>query len=265
MFKILFFGDVVGAIGRRALCSALPDLRRKHSPDLVIVNVENLSHGRGISAKTLAELDAAGCDGYTSGNHVWENPTGLPCFADDRGAGRLARPWNMDPALPGKGWFVAEKNGARIAVVNLMGRLLMEDGGASSPFLSFDRVEKELKGKADAIFVDFHAETTSEKEAFGHYVDGRAAAVIGTHTHVPSADQKILPGGTAYQSDAGRCGAVDSVVGFEKNSAIKRFLDPQEKAYDPTPEGQAEVDGVLITLDIDTGKAKGIDPIRVFC
>lgn len=257
--KILFFGDVIGSIGRKGLALALPDLRKEFAPDFVIANVENLSHGRGISAKTLEELDALGIDAYTSGNHVWENQTGLPCFTDPRWQNWLVRPANVYPTYPGKGWSVISKDGKSFLLLNLSGQLFMKDE-ASSPFKVFDLLLAEHPDSP--VILDFHAEATSEKEALGHYVDGRCLAVLGTHTHVPTADAKILAGGTAYITDVGRVGGYDSVVGFEKNAAVKRFFEPEEKAYEPTPKGKIEVNAVLLTVDLDIRKAVGLDHIR---
>ncbi len=257
--KILFFGDIVGALGRKGVIQALPELKAELQPDFIIANVENLSHGRGISAKALKELDAAGCDAYTSGNHVWQNQVGLACFSDEQWKDHLVRPANIFPNYPGRGFTVISKNKKSFLLLNLAGQLFMKEE-AEKPFTFFDRTFKEHHDLP--IVIDLHAEATSEKEAFAHYVDGRAAGVFGTHTHVPTADAKILSGGTGYISDVGRCGGHDSVVGFEKNAAVKRFLEPEEKAYDPTPEGPIEVDGVLLTLDLDSRRAISLDQIR---
>ena len=262
MFKILFFGDIVGALGRQGVVSNLPSLKEELAPDLIVANVENLAHGRGITAKTLQELDAAGVDAYTSGNHVWENPVGLSCFDDPIWKNRLVRPANVDPTRAGRGATVVEKNGVRILLVNLMGQLFMKDT-MSSPFLSLDRILAE--NVADLRLVDIHAEATSEKEALGHYADGRVTAVFGTHTHVPTADAKILPGETAYVTDVGRNGGYHSVVGFEKKAAIQRFLDPSSHAYDPSEEGPTEINAVLLTADPATGLAVRLDRIRRIC
>ncbi|MFZ2803834.1 MAG: TIGR00282 family metallophosphoesterase [Patescibacteria group bacterium] len=262
MFKILFFGDIIGSLGRKTVIEQLPSLREEHSPDLIVANVENLAHGRGITAKTLQELDAAGVDAYTSGNHVWENPVGLSCFGDSQWKDRLVRPANVDPARAGRGATVVEKNGVRVLLVNLMGQLFMKDT-LSSPFLALDRILNE--NTADLQLVDIHTEATSEKEALGHYADGRVTAVFGTHTHVPTADAKILPGGTAYVTDVGRNGGHDSVVGFEKNAAVKRFLDPTGKAYEPTDEGPAELNAMLLMADPKTGLSVSLDRIRKIC
>jgi metallophosphoesterase (TIGR00282 family) len=261
-FRILFFGDIIGSQGRTVVVDQLPSLREMYAPDLVIGNVENLAHGRGITAKTLAELDAAGIDAYTSGNHVWENPAGLSCFDDPTWKQRLVRPANVDPALAGRGATVVEKQGVRVLITNLLGQLFMKTA-QSSPFLSLDRIIQE--NPADLRIVDLHAEATSEKEALSHYADGRVTAIFGTHTHVPTADEKILPGGTAYITDVGRNGAHDSVVGFEKKAAVQRFLDPTGKAYDPSSAGPAELNAVLLTADPKTGLALTLDRIRRIC
>lgn len=260
-FKILFFGDIIGAIGRRGVIAALPDLRKDFAPDLVIANVENLAHGRGITAKTLLDLDAAAIDAYTSGNHVWENPVGLSCFDDARWKDRLIRPANVT-GKPGRGMMTLEKNGVRIAVMNLLGQLFMKEE-ASSPFKAFDGLWTKAED-ADITVVDFHAEATSEKEAFGHFADGKATAVFGSHTHVPTADQKILPGGTAYVTDVGRNGTFDSIVGFEKKSALDVFLNPGSKSYELEKTGIVEINAVLLTVDLDTKRAAALDRIRRF-
>lgn len=259
-FKILFFGDVIGSLGRGGVAKVMPELRAEHQPDLVIANVENLSHGRGISAKGLLELDGAGVDAYTSGNHVWENEQGTGCFEDARWKDRLVRPANIVAGRPGRGSMVIEKNGARVLVTNLLGSLFMKHE-VENPFTAIDKILAEFPDVQLRI-VDFHTETTSEKEAFGHVVDGRVTGVFGTHTHVPTADQKVLSGGTGYVTDVGRNGGHDSVVGFEKNSAIKRFLDPTFKTYELPKHGKVEINAVLLTADLGTGLAVGLDRIR---
>ncbi len=254
----LFFGDVVGGIGRKAIAKALPGLRAVWKPDLVVANVENLAHGRGMTPKTLGELRDAGVDAFTGGNHTWHNPLGSACLDAPEYAGRMVRPANVTQAREGVGSIVIEVGGAKIQLLNLLGSLLMKDE-VENPFRAFDRLRD---ASADLAIVDLHAETTSEKEAFGHYVDGRAAAVLGTHTHVPTADAKILPGGTAYVTDVGRNGGRDTVVGFAKEEAVKRFLGPGAKAYDPPERGEADVNAVAITLDPQARKAVAIHKIH---
>ncbi|MFH1620552.1 MAG: TIGR00282 family metallophosphoesterase [Patescibacteria group bacterium] len=263
MYKILFFGDIVGAIGRKAVIAALPGLREKYSPDFVIANVENLAHGSGVTPKTLTDLDNAGFDAYTSGNHAWANPVGIPCFTDERWKKRLLRPANIMPKMPGQGSTVIEKAGVKIGLINLSGQLFMKEE-ARNPFLLLDEMLAQTK-TADISIIDFHAEATSEKEAFGLYADGKVTAILGTHTHVPTADAKILPAGIAYQTDVGRSGSYQSVLGFEKNSAIKAFLEPGHMSFDLPEDGQTEVNCALLTVDLDMKKAMSLDSLRIIC
>lgn len=259
---LLVFGDVVGKIGRSALMAALPKLKSKFKPDLVLVNAENLAHGRGITPRIILDLESAGVDAFTSGHHVWENQTGLQMLNDP--AHHIVRPANVDPALDGVGYLRLPIHDREIVILNLQGQLFMSQV-TSSPFLAFDRCWAELTNKTKTrpvVILDFHAEATSEKLALANYIDGRAAAVYGTHTHVPTADEKILPNGTAYQTDVGMCGALDSVIGFEINSSIKRFLQQTEAPYLLTEKGLAEVNGLIITIDMDTGKTLHLDRIR---
>lgn len=259
---VLFFGDVVGALGRQALAKVLPDLKRRFSPDLVIANAENLAHGAGVTEQTLNELVSAGVDVFTGGSHSWSNPLGVPLFDDPAWQDRLAVPMNSGLAKGGRAAIIRDIDGKRILILSIAGQLFMEPE-TRSPFETLDRLLAEhADPKPDAVIVDLHAEATAEKEAFGHYADGRVAAVIGTHTHVQTSDDKILEKGMAYVTDVGRCGSYDSVIGFEKNTAVKRFLSGVHGKYDLEKTGKAEVDGVVIRLDLDTGQAVGLDRIR---
>ncbi|HWQ99728.1 MAG TPA: TIGR00282 family metallophosphoesterase [Candidatus Methylomirabilis sp.] len=262
-FTILFFGDIVGKIGRTALTKVLPDMKRRFSPDLTIANVENLTHGAGIGPKQLQELADAGVDAFTSGNHVWDNPDGLPLMDDDAWSARLIRPANMRRGDPGRGSVIYKTTtGTKILLVNLMGQVLYPET-IEPPFLALDTLlAAHQADEPDLVFVDFHAETTAEKEAMGHYADGRVAALVGSHTHVPTADAKILPGGTAYCTDVGRVGGYDTVIGFEKQSVVKRFLMGGTLSYDIPTHGLAEVNGIVIHADLDTGLTVGLDRIR---
>ena len=264
MFRILFLGDVIAKLGRHAIQQGLPDLIDEHRPDVVIANVENLSHGVGISPSSIKELQDAGVDAFTSGNHVWGNEAGTGLLDDPAYADKLVRPANMRRKDPGRGSTVFQtKNGLRIRLINLAGQLAMPaDHPAENPFHTLDTLLEGTENDPKLVFVDFHAEMTSEKEALGHYADGRVTAVIGTHTHVQTSDQRILPQQTAYCTDAGRCGARDSVLGFEKNSAVERFLKGGRIPYDLPEHGEAELDGVLIDADPETGLATGIDRFR---
>ncbi|OGL73459.1 hypothetical protein A3E39_02755 [Candidatus Uhrbacteria bacterium RIFCSPHIGHO2_12_FULL_60_25] len=264
-FTILYFGDVVGKIGRTALMNVLPDMKRRYAPDLTIANVENLTHGAGIAPKQLQVLADVGVDAFTSGNHVWENPDGLAMLDDPAWAGRLIRPANMRRGEPGRGSAVYKtKDGVSVLLVNLMGQVLFPET-VESPFTSLDTIiASHTSDRPNVVFVDFHAEATSEKEALGHYADGRVAALVGSHTHVPTADAKILPGGTAYCTDVGRVGAYDSVIGFEKKGVLERFLTGGDMPYDIPKKGQSEVNGIAVRVDVQTGRATGLDRIREF-
>jgi metallophosphoesterase (TIGR00282 family) len=261
-YKILFFGDVVGALGREGLVKVLPSLQEKYTPDLVVANVENLAHGVGVTQKTLNELVKAGVDAFTGGNHSWDNPLGAPLFEDPEWSAKLSVPTNFGAAKGGKNAILVEKNGAKILIANVMGQLFTHPN-TSSPFTALEKILAEHEAdKPDAILVDIHAEATAEKEAFGHFADGKVSSVFGSHTHVPTNDLKILPGGTAYLTDLGRCGAYDSVLGFEKTSAVKRFLTDSSGKYDIVKSGQCEVNGVALTLDLDTHHATKVERIR---
>jgi len=260
---ILMFGDIVGKIGRKALIQKLPDLKKRYKPDLTIANVENLAHGRGITEKTLNEIKSAGVDVFTSGHHVWENKPGANLLNNPDWNSILIRPANVDPKLEGKGWCKLKLKDQDIYILNLQGELFMSQD-ASSPFLSFDGFYKEhiANPSKSIILVDFHAEATSEKVALANYADGRAALVYGTHTHVPTADSKILPNGTGYCTDIGMTGALDSVIGFEKNSSIKRFLNLSEAPYELTESGSVEVNFLVVAIDLDQKKTVKIQHER---
>lgn len=261
--NILIFGDVVGKIARKALAVKLPDLKSRYKPDLTIANVENLAHGRGITEKSLKEISDAGVDIFTSGHHVFENQQGLPLLDDPEWAEQLIRPANVDPKLPGNGWIHLKIKQTQISILNLQGQLFMPQE-ASSIFLAFDRfwTEQITKSSKSITIVDIHAETTSEKNAFAHYVDGRADIVFGTHTHIPTADLKTLPGGTVQLTDVGMTGACDSVIGFEKNSSIKRFLHETTKSYKIPEHGDVCLNGLFVSLDIDTKKVSKLIQIQ---
>lgn len=261
MFTILYLGDIVGKLGRKAVQTALPDLKMHYKPDLVIGNVENLTHGVGISPKAMREMLDAGVNAFTSGNHIWGNPEGTPLLDDAEW--KLVRPANVPASKKGRGSIVLNMNGVRVLLINLMGSLFTTTADdVSNAFPALDDILKTNEGMYDVAFVDMHAELTAEKEALGHYADGRVAAVIGSHTHVPTADAKILPGGTAYCTDAGRVGAYTSVLGFEPSSVINRFLTGERTPYTLPDRGKAELNGVVITADPATGKAVTIVPIR---
>ena len=258
--RILFLGDVVGRSGRQAAIEQLPGLRQRYRLDFVVVNGENAAGGFGISEPILMELLDAGADVVTTGNHVFDQRETL-VFIERQD--RLLRPINFPAGTPGKGvGLFKTKTGADVLVVNAQGRVFMAD--LDDPFRAVERELEAcgLKTGADAILIDFHAEATSEKEAMGHFVDGRATAVIGTHTHVPTADEQILRGGTAYISDAGMCGDFDSVLGMDKEEPLQRFLTKIPSGRFTPAQGEATLCGVAIDIDDATGLARVIAPLR---
>lgn len=259
--RILFLGDVVGRPGRKAVLAHLPELRRRLAADFVIVNGENAAGGFGITETICEELLDAGADVITTGNHVWDQREAL-VFINRQP--RLLRPVNFPPGTPGRGaGLYKTQGGAQVMVINAMGRVFMDP--LDCPFQAIDRElgQGELKSKADAIIIDFHAEATSEKQAFGYYVDGRATAVIGTHTHVPTADDRILPGGTAFMSDVGMCGDYQSIIGMQRDEPVHRFVTKTQRGRIETALGEGTVCGLAIETDDATGLAKAVAPIRV--
>ena len=259
---ILLCGDVVGRAGRDAIKAYLPQLRRELAIDVAIVNAENAASGFGLTERLAGELYDAGADILSTGNHVWDQRELIPYIATDP---RLLRPANFPPGTPGAGWRLQRIDERRgVLVVNLMGRLFMDL--LDDPFAALEALLRQypLGGGATAIVVDFHAEATSEKMAFAHFADGRVSAVIGTHTHIPTADAQILPGGTAYISDAGMCGDYDSVIGMEKAPSVRRFVTrmPSDKKAKPA-EGDGTLCGVFVAVDDATGLARRVEPVRV--
>jgi len=261
--RILFLGDVVGRAGRDAVTGELPALRAALKADLVVVNVENASHGFGVSPDMVRAFLAAGADVLTLGNHSWDRKE-IVGFID--GEPRLIRPLNYPPGTPGRGSTVVDVPGGRKAlVVNAMGRLFMEP--LDDPFRAVQGALAAHRlgagGGVQAVLVDIHAEASSEKMAMAHSFDGRASLVIGTHTHVPSGDYRILEGGTAYMTDAGMCGDYDSVIGMQKGPASLRFWKkvPGEKLA--PAEGPASLSGLFVETDDATGLALRLAPVRL--
>lgn len=251
--KILFFGDIVGKIGRKAIVKILPELKKEFEPDLVIANVENLAHGTGITKKTLCEIGNVGVDFFTSGNHVFKKPEANEILSDS--TSNLIRPANYIADLPGQGYKIIEVGSRSILIINLLGRVFIPEE-LSCPFKKLDEILAEVKvDNLAGIIVDFHAEATSEKVAFGWYADGRVSAVLGTHTHVPTSDPKILPAGTAYITDIGMVGAVDSVIGNTKEPIIKSFLNDTNHVMEIPESGQVDVNAVILAIDSNTKKA----------
>jgi metallophosphoesterase (TIGR00282 family) len=259
--RILFLGDVVGRSGRTAVIEQLPGLRQRYRLDFVVVNGENAAGGFGISEAIFTELIDAGADVVTTGNHVWDQRETV-IFIERHD--RLLRPINFPEGTPGRGaGLFKAANGADVLVINAQGRVFMAD--LDDPFRAVERELEAcgLKRGADAILIDFHAEATSEKEAMGYFVDGRASALIGTHTHVPTADEQILNRGTAYISDAGMCGDFDSVLGMEKEEPLQRFLTKISSSRFAPALGEATLCGVAIEVDDATGLARAIAPLRL--
>jgi metallophosphoesterase (TIGR00282 family) len=259
--RLLFIGDIVGRAGREILLERLPQLRRDWNLDFVVVNGENAAGGFGITEAICTEILDAGADCVTLGNHAWDQKEALVFIEREP---RLIRPLNYPAGTPGRGANMFEaKNGARVLVMNALGRVFMD--AMDDPFAA---VERELNAcplgmACDAVIVDMHCETTSEKYAMGHFCDGRASLVVGTHTHVPTADAQILPGGTAYQTDAGMTGDYDSVIGMDKTEPLNRFLRkiPQQR-FEPAL-GPATLCGVAVETDDATGLARFLSPVRL--
>jgi metallophosphoesterase (TIGR00282 family) len=254
--KLLFLGDVVGRPGRRLVQRLLPDLRRELAADFVVANGENAAAGAGITADSARELFDAGVDVLTGGNHIWDKEEGIAVV--DRES-RIIRPVNYPAGTPGRGFGVFPAGGQRVAVLSVLGRIFMAP--VECPFRSVDAALQKIAGQAALILVDMHAEATSEKVALGWYLDGRVSAVVGTHTHVATADESILPRGTAYLTDAGMTGAHDSIIGVRKELALRRMLTLMPVRFQPA-DGMPRLHGVLIEVDPATGRATRCERIR---
>jgi metallophosphoesterase (TIGR00282 family) len=251
--NVLLIGDIVGKLGRRTVSSVVPPLREERSIDVVIANGENTAGGRGLTPGTAEELFRAGIDIITSGNHIWENRDVYQILDDE--SVPLIRPLNYPDGTPGRG--IIKRDG--LGVINAMGRTFM---GVSidDPFRALDAALEEVRDCRVTI-LDFHAEATSEKIAMAYYLDGRIGAVVGTHTHVPTSDTRILPNGTGYVTDLGMCGALHSVLGMETERVIERFLTQMPNRFDPVDSGPAVFNSVLISFDEDSGRATAIERI----
>ncbi len=254
---ILFIGDIFGQPGRDVLAARLPALREQYRPDFIVANGENAAAGRGITFATADEIYRAGVDVITLGNHTWSRKEILNLIDSQP---KLIRPANYPKGVPGKGRTVVEKNGLRLGVVNLMGRVYM-DVPLDDPFQTIDRELQALRGQSDAVLIDFHAEATSEKLALAMYVDGRAAAVIGTHTHVQTADERLLPKRTAFLTDSGMTGPADGIIGVDAKSVLKKFTTSMPVQFEPA-EGRAQLCGVVVTVRPD-GLAERIERISL--
>jgi len=255
--RILFLGDIIGRPGRQALNRFLPELRGRFSPHLVVANGENAAGGIGMTESVGREL-LDSVDVLTSGNHIWDKKEALTYI---KGEPRILRPANYPPPCPGSGTYLyLDEKGYRVGILNLQGRVFMEP--IDCPFRKAEEEIAALRKETPLILVDFHAEATSEKQALGWHLDGKVSAVIGTHTHVPTADERILPQGTAYLSDAGLVGAADSVIGIRRDQAVQRFLTGRPQRFEPEKDGYL-LTGVFLEIDAQTGRALTIERCRM--
>ena len=258
--NILFIGDIMGRSGREALETHLPSLKAKYSPDITIVNVDNAAQGRGVTQKICTQLYDMGADCLTGGNHIWDQREIIPYIDRDR---YLLRPMNLPSSVPGTGVLMFDTlSGRRVKVIHLLARVFMDC--VDNPFtVAIEEVRKDPIGQGvDAIFVDFHGEATSEKMALAHYLDGQITGLIGTHTHMPTADHHIMEKGTAFMSDAGMTGDFDSVIGMRKDIPLSRFVKNMPGERMIPASGEATLCGAVISVK-DNGRAKQIVPIRM--
>ena len=256
--NVLMVGDIFGDSGRAALAKLLPRLRQHHAIDVAVVNIENAAGGFGVTpqiARTV--LEAGGVDVLTSGNHIWDKKEIIPYIGKEN---LLLRPANFPVGTPGSGYITVKAGPHRVAVLNLMGRVFMNP--IDCPFRKADEIVAELRRETPVVLVDMHAEATSEVMALGWYLDGRVSAVVGTHRHVQTSDERILPGGTAYITDLGMTGPVDSVIGVDKDIIIQRFLTQMPIRFEPA-KGPAALRGVVIVVDPETGRATSIQRLDV--
>jgi metallophosphoesterase (TIGR00282 family) len=255
--NVLMVGDVFGEPGRSAVAKLLPQLRRDLAIDFAVVNVENAAGGFGVTPAMARSFLDQGVDVMTSGNHIWDKKEIIEYIAKEN---LLLRPANFPTGTPGSGFITVKAGPHRVAVLNLMGRIFMNP--IDCPFRTADAIVPELRKETPIILVDMHCEATSESQAMGWYLDGRVSAVVGTHRHVQTADERILPGGTAYITDIGLTGPVDSVIGVDKDLIIQRFVSQMPARFEPA-RGPASLQGVVITLEPETGRASEIRRLRV--
>jgi metallophosphoesterase (TIGR00282 family) len=258
--KILFLGDVVGKPGLRAVCTLLPRLIDREQLALVIANCENVAGGTGVDRKSAQQLFEAGVDVLTSGNHIWRHREIVEFMEQEP---HLLRPANFPPSVPGRGAVVCETaDGTPVAVVNLIGRVFMDS--VDCPFRAAEALVAELRTHASSIVVDMHGEATSEKVAMGWFLAGKVSAVLGSHTHVQTADERLLPGGTAYVTDVGMCGPTESVIGVEKELALRRFITHMPVKFE-VARGPVVVQGAFVDIDAATGQACSIRRLQEVC
>jgi metallophosphoesterase (TIGR00282 family) len=254
--KILFIGDIIGKLGRKICDRLIHEIKSELSPDLTIVNGENSAHGYGITEKIYIELLEMGIDVITMGNHMWDKKELINSIDN---LPMVIRPANYPAGTPGRDHLIIEKSGTKIAIVNLVGRVFMQS--LDCPFQAIQKLLPVLTKETNVIIVDMHAEATSEKCAMGWFLDGKVSAVLGTHTHVMTADERILPEGTAFLSDIGMVGAYNSIIGMNKEQILKRFVTQMPERFEPTEEGPGLFNAVFLKIDTKTGKAKEIKRI----
>lgn len=258
MLKILFFGDIMGSIGRKALVKALPKLKKEYQPDLTVINAENLAHGKGITEKTLQQMQVGGVDFFTSGNHVYSKNNAEEIFSSNKF--NIIAPANDPRTLKGYGYKMLKIGKKSVVMLNLLGRTFIEEKNIACPFKTFDKLYKKFQdNNVDYLIVDFHAEATSEKVALGHYLDGRATALLGTHTHIQTNDARLLPKGTLYITDLGMVGAKESVIGVKKDIIVDKFLNDSKIIFDIPKTGKAIINGVLLEINKKSSKIKVVN------
>jgi 2',3'-cyclic-nucleotide 2'-phosphodiesterase len=256
--RVMILGDVMGRPARRAVRDLVPALIEKEEIDLAIANAENAAGGMGVDIKSANELLSAGVQVLTSGNHIWKKKEIYP-FLDDHAS--LIRPANFPAGAPGKGWCLWQRNGLRALIINLQGRVFMPNH-VDDPFRCVDEILKQQGVNSRVVIVDMHAEATSEKYAMGWYLNGRASIVYGTHTHVQTADERILPAGTAYITDVGMCGPLDSVIGMEKETVIRGFITQLPRQFE-VAQDNVVLQGLVVDVDETNGQAREIRRLRV--
>ncbi len=255
--RILFIGDIVGKVGRNAIAEYLPKIKQSYRPTVSIVNAENAAHGKGLTEKLYKQLLRDGVDFMTMGNHTYGQRE-IYDFIDD--ANRMVRPANFPSEAPGVGMRFIQINDIKLAIINLQGRSFMQD--IDDPFKKADHLIEEAKKETNFIFFDFHSETTSEKNAMGWYLDGRVSAVVGTHTHIQTSDERVLPNGTGYITDVGMTGYYDGILGINRDEVIERFITSLPQRHVVPDDGRSVLSGVIIDLDKD-GKTKQIERILI--
>ncbi|MEF3694746.1 MAG: TIGR00282 family metallophosphoesterase [Candidatus Cloacimonadota bacterium] len=254
--KLIFIGDVFGKAGRHLVQNKLSDLQRDYQPDFIVMNAENLADGKGLTEKTARPLFEAGIDAMTGGNHLWDRQDSLQYIRDNK---RIVKPMNYPDETPGSSFYTITKGKLSLTVINLCGQIYMPS--CDSPFIAFEKQHPAFSEASHCILLDFHAESTAEKRAMGWFVDGKVSAIMGTHTHIQTADEEILPLGTAYLTDVGMTGAHDSVIGIKKNIIVEKLRTSIPRRYEASDRG-LQINAVYLELDDTTGKASLIHRIR---